>query len=296
MSASLMGVNETSRIVVGIDQSTDSLRALDFAIEEAVLRRAELEVVWAWANKMPNPTTYGDQADTVDIGARAQLQLDEVVLGRIPDGLAVTTRAVVAKPESALLESGGFADLLVVGARGEGGFMGLQLGSVSLKVASRATCPVAVVRSPAGGPVVDPEPRIVVGVDGSAGSRNALRWALKEAAVRELPVLAVNAWAELVTRTPYPGLAVSIEAIEASAKEALDSEIELVARDAPDVTVHAKTESCNGATALIEASVGAFLVVVGSRGHSDFIGNLLGSVTQQVVRHAGCSTVVVPSS
>ncbi|MGB3411071.1 MAG: universal stress protein [Microthrixaceae bacterium] len=287
-------MNETSRIVVGIDQSPDSLGALDFAIEEAALRRAELEVIWAWSDKMPKPATSGDQTDMVDIGARAQLQLDEVVLGRVPEGVAVTTRAIVAKPEAALLESGGFADMLVVGARGEGGFMGLQLGSVSLKVASRSTCPVVVVRGLADGPVADTEARIVVGVDGSKGSRNALRWALNYAAVHGLPVVAVNAWAESVTRTPYPGLGVSVEAIEASAKELLDSEIELAARDVPAVTVHARTESCNGATALIEASAGASLVVVGSRGHSDFLGNLLGSVTQQVLRHARCSTVVVP--
>ncbi|MGB6059808.1 MAG: universal stress protein [Microthrixaceae bacterium] len=287
-------MNGTSRIVVGIDQSPDSLRALDFAIEEAALRQVDLEVVWAWTDKVSTPDRSGDQTDSVEIGARAQLQLDEVVLGRVPEGVAVTTRAIVAKPEAVLLESGGFADLLVVGARGEGGFLGLQLGSVSLKVASRSRCPVAVVRGPADGPVADPEPRIVVGVDGSKGSRNALRWAMNEAAVRELPVLAVNAWAELVTRTPYPGLGVSVESIEASAKELLDSEIELATRESPAVTVLAKTESCNGATALIEASAGASLVVVGSRGHSDFIGNLLGSVTQQVLRHARCSTVVVP--
>lgn len=288
-------VNGKSRIVVGVDHSEESLMALEFAVEEAELRNADLEVVWAWGDHMPVSEMSGYAIDAVEVEARAQMQLDGLVTSRIPKDLDVTTRAIVDKPEAALLDSARSAGLLVVGARGHGGFLGLQLGSVSLKVASHAVCPVAVIRPQVEAPESRSEPRIVVGIDGSDSARNALRWAMAEAAIRGLPVTVVNGWMEPAVDIPYPGLVAPVEAIERAAKELLDSEIEAAAQRNPDVSVRAEPVCAGGASALIDASNGASLVVVGSKGQGDFIGHLLGSVTQQVLRHAGCSTVVIPS-
>lgn len=289
-------VNATGRIVVGVDHSEGSLKALEFAVDEASLRGVELEVVWAWSDRLPGSDVTGGMIDGVDVEARAQMQLDALVASRIPEGLDVRARAVVQQPESALVESSRFAELLVVGARGQGGFLGLRLGSVSLKVASSSLCPVVVVHPTIEGPEFDTEPRIVVGVDGSQSAMNALRWALAEGAIRELPVIAVNGWMEPVIGVNYPGLLPPMDALESAAKALLDTEIEMAAPSAPGVTVYAQPVCASPASAVIDASRGASLVVVGSKGRGDFIGLLLGSVTQQVLRHADCPVVVVPSS
>lgn len=288
-------VNETSRIVVGVDHSEGSLEALEFAVEEAALRGVGLEVVWAWSDHLPASDLSGDAIDGVDVGALAQVQLDELVASRIPEDIDVTVRAVIDKPESALMDSARSAGLLVVGARGQGGFLGLRLGSVSSKVTNRAQCPVAVVRPRIEESDTDTEPRIVVGIDGSESARNALRWALIEATIREVPVIAVNGWMAPAIAVSYPGLMPPIDAMEKAAEELLDAELEVVAQYASGVAVHAQPMCAGAASAVIEASRGASLVVVGSRGQGAFIRRLLGSVAQQVLQYADCPAVVVPS-
>lgn len=286
-------MNGTSRIVVGVDHSEESLNALEFAAEEAVLRRVELEVIWAWSDHAPGSDLSAGSGD-VDVELSAHRQLKDLVAGRVPDDLDVTIRAVIDKPDAALLDSAQSAGLLVVGARGQGGFLGLRLGSVSLKVASQAPCPVVVVRPTVDGPEVDTEPRIVVGVDGSESARDGLRWALAEASARELPVVVVNGWMEPTVAATYPGMASPLDAIGQAATELIDSELEMVAKHAPDVTVRAQPVCASGAGALVDESRGASLVVVGSKGQGGLARVLLGSVAQQVLRHAECPVVVIP--
>ena len=117
------------------------------------------------------------------------------------------------------------ADLLVVGARGSGGFLGLRLGSVSEKCLQRATCPVAVIHQHE-----DPEPaaeRIVVGVDGSDVSALALSWALDEARLRAATISAVSAWdGGAIAASAMPGALVDPQFLEEAAKETLDAAID----------------------------------------------------------------------
>ncbi len=282
-------VNGAPHILVGVDHSEESFRALDFAVEEATLRKVALEVLWA-------PSEHLRSADGADLQVRAQTQLGEAVTARVPADLDVTVRAVIDKPESALVDSARSAELLVVGARGHGGFLGLGLGSVSLKVAAGAPCPVAVVHPKIEEPGTDTEPRIVVGTDGSGSARVALRWALAEASTRELPVVVVNGWMEPAISMNQPGIIPPMEAIEDAAKELLDTEITFAAQSAPGVTVRAQPVATGGAAALVDSSRGASLVVVGSKGQGNLVGFLLGSVTQQVLTHAGCPAIVLPSS
>ncbi len=288
-------VNEASRIVVGVDHSEESLEALEFAVEEAALRGVGLEVVWAWSDHLPPTDVSGEAIDGVDIGALAQVQLDGLVANRVPADIDVTVRAVSDKPESALMDSARSAGLLVVGARGRGGFLGLRLGSVSSKVTNRAPCPIAVVHPTIEEPGTDTEPRIVVGIDGSESARTALRWALSEARIREVPVIAVNGWMEPAMAVSYPGLVAPIEAMEKAAEKLVDAELEVAAQHAPGVAIRAQPVCAGAALALIEESSGASLVVVGSRGRGGFIGRMLGSTAQQVLQHARCPAVVVPS-
>jgi nucleotide-binding universal stress UspA family protein len=130
-------------IVVGVDGSTGSRRALGWASEEARLRDARLRVVFAW--------TYLDQPEggfdaaygEADVRTRLDQILNEAGNDRIVEELE---RVVVCDlPARALLDAARGADLLVVGSRGVGGFRGLLLGSVGQQVVQHAQCPVVVV-------------------------------------------------------------------------------------------------------------------------------------------------------
>jgi nucleotide-binding universal stress UspA family protein len=140
-----------ARIVVGIDGSDHSKKALRWALDEARLRDASLEVVSAWMLPV-YATGYGfapgDLVDPKIIGDGAAAQLDETIAEVADDttGLTLTRKSVEGMAAQVLVEEAEGADLLVVGSRGHGGFAGLLLGSVSQQCAQHATCPVVIIR------------------------------------------------------------------------------------------------------------------------------------------------------
>lgn len=139
--------------------------------------------------------------------------------------------------------------------------------------------------------------KIVVGVDGSEASLDALRWALDEGRLRAATVEVVLAWySSAVTGLASVGAFPARELVEQSARTQLD-EIEATAglADLTDPVVHTRLVESHAAPALLEAAADADLLVVGSRGHGAFSGMLLGSVSQHCVTHAPCPVVVVPS-
>jgi nucleotide-binding universal stress UspA family protein len=136
----------TGVVVVGVDGSEGARRALRWAAEEARLRGVALRVVHVWsyldqAGEAFDPT-YGEDD--------ARRLLDEALAGAGTElgGLDVERRTVCDLASRGLLESAADGDLLVVGARGMGGFRGLMLGSVSQQVAQHAPCPVVIVPDP----------------------------------------------------------------------------------------------------------------------------------------------------
>jgi len=135
--------------------------------------------------------------------------------------------------------------------------------------------------------------RIVVGIDGSKGSRTALEWALDEARLHQAKITALTAWSPVVTGyVPAPAPFVDPTLLEEAAQELLDHALEDV--NTQGVTVDRKVVSGAAAHALLEESETADMVVVGSRGRGGFTGLLLGSVSQQVAHHATCPVVIVP--
>ena len=133
--------------------------------------------------------------------------------------------------------------------------------------------------------------RIVVGVDGSQAARDALRWAIDEAGRREATVEAVFAWHQPFTGYVYEG-EMDLGHYEEEAQQVLDATFEEV--ETGSVPVERKLVTGAAASALVEESKGAALVVVGSRGRGGFTGLLLGSVSQQVAHHAACPVVIIP--
>ncbi len=138
-------------------------------------------------------------------------------------------------------------------------------------------------------------PRIVVGIDGSATSLGALRFAIGEARRRGGTVDAVHGWTvpyygDFTGVMPYPG-----EQMASAAEQLMTDALANIEGEKGDVVVTGRVVEGAPAFAITEASKGADLVVVGRRGHGGFIGLLLGSVAQQVAYHADCPVVLVPA-
>jgi nucleotide-binding universal stress UspA family protein len=145
--------------------------------------------------------------------------------------------------------------------------------------------------------------RIVVGVDGSDGSRRALAWAADEARLRKWVVVAIYAYTIppfLMASDVLPGVPAApvtdpglIERLEEAAEKLLAQEIEQV--DSDDLTIEGRVVSGPAADALIQAAQEADLVVVGTRGHGGFKELLLGSVSHQVAHYSPRPVVIVPA-
>lgn len=145
--------NATKRIVVGVDGSTGSLAALDWACQETRLRGGSLHVVMAWQM----PPTFGS-ANVWGLGMDPSMDARTVVAAAANDeaarlgaqvgpahDVAMTWEAIQGHPARTLIGAAEDAELLVVGSRGHGGFAGALLGSVSQHVVTHAACPVVVV-------------------------------------------------------------------------------------------------------------------------------------------------------
>jgi nucleotide-binding universal stress UspA family protein len=145
--ATLSGV--TQRIVVGVDGSGGADGALRFAMEEAKLRNAHLEVVLAWGlldqPGVPDRAAFDPAFGEEDARALIAAALDRVGADSTVETSLVPVCDLAAR---AVLDRARGADLVVVGARGLGGFRGLLLGSVSQQVVHHAPCPVVVVPDP----------------------------------------------------------------------------------------------------------------------------------------------------
>jgi nucleotide-binding universal stress UspA family protein len=281
-----------TEIVVGIDGSEDAARALQWAAEEADLHGWSLTaaLMWSWLdqysadlNGPPFDPGYGQQraADALDTYLARELGADHAA--------RVGRRVECDLPAKGLLRVAADAKLLVVGARGLGGFKRLLLGSVSDHCLHHATGPIAIIRGqPA--PSLGGPSRVVVGVDGSQASDRALAWAVGEARARQAALVAVHAG-----QVPAAGELVVFDlgGLEDGARATLDQALARVDTSGLDRPVERRLCCAHPSKALLEEGDGADLVVVGHRGRGGFTGLLLGSVSQQVAHHATGPVVVV---
>jgi len=136
--------------------------------------------------------------------------------------------------------------------------------------------------------------RIVVGVDGSDPAKAALAWAIRQGRLTGATIEGVIAW-EPPVNYGYP-----IPVVPSTDFEQLARDVTLAISDvsSPDdqVPIRWKVVEGNAAQVLLDASAGADLLVVGSRGHGGFVEALLGSVGQHCVHHATCPVVVIRNS
>jgi nucleotide-binding universal stress UspA family protein len=136
------------------------------------------------------------------------------------------------------------------------------------------------------------QPRIVVGVDGSPSSCQALRWAANQARLSGALVEVLTSWEFPTTYGWVPPYPPDFDPA-GDAKRSLEQTVADVLGDDPGIDVELVVVEGHAAPALVEAAEGASLLVVGSRGHGGFAGMLLGSVSEHCVHHAPCPVTVV---
>ncbi|MEU5790755.1 universal stress protein [Micromonospora purpureochromogenes] len=280
-------------ILVGYDGSTDATLALEWALDEAQrgggrpVRLAyvfEWLTVAGWIGPGVAPGIWPDET--------ARRQVEELVRKAAADavaqrpGMTVHGEVYDGPPALVLQERSADAGLLVLGSRGHGGFAGLLAGSTAVAVTAHAHCPVVVVRA---GQATGAGP-VVVGVDGSESSRVALGFAVESAAQRRVPLRVVRAVAPPAGR--WRPADHDEEATVAGERAAVEESLAPWRKTFPDVDVDIEVAPGNPAAALVEASRGAQLVVVGSRGLGGLRGMLLGSVSQQLLQHSSCPVMV----
>ena len=241
----------TDGIITGYDGSAGSDEALRWAAREAWARRTALTICLAWP--------AADLLVLGDWGAHDRVrQLGGDILARgvrlagsVPDLADVRTVLAEGSPAHVLCERSSTAEMVVVGSRGHGGLSGSLLGSVSWQVASHGGGRIVVVRGQ-WRPVNQSPGPVVVGVDGSPGSQAALPFGFEEAALRDVPLVAVCALADA------PGVLGGAAQME----ECFSRLMTLQEKDHPEVTVLRQVSFGPPRTALLNAAAGAQMLVV----------------------------------
>lgn len=275
-----------SEIVVGVDGSAGSRAALQWAARTAAARGAGLRVVAAWHYPASAATPAGpatlpgpDEMDEQTCENLRALVREE--LGSGADQVRVEAGRGPAAPVLLAAAARTDAEMLVLGARGLGGFAGLLLGSVSQHCVEHSPCPVVVLR----GDDDLPDGPIVIGLDGSEGATRALEWTIDLAESTGSSIVAVHA----------PGAGANNAVLDAS-RQALERWCAPIEQRA--VTHESRIEPGDARAALEHAAeaTNASLLVVGTRGLGAVRGLLLGSVAGYVARYAQRPIAVVPPS
>ncbi|MDO0917573.1 universal stress protein [Streptomyces sp. DT2A-34] len=293
----------TLPVIAAVDGSDDSLVALDWAFEAALVREAPLRMVhvqqyaaWAKPDMLPAGPPRPEDDPVLD-------RVRRYLAGRV-ERLETEYLALEGAPAVALPELGSAAQLLVLGSRGRGGFAGLLLGSNGMAAARDAECPVVVVPKPGrqvhDGMPIEPGPRVVVGLQVDSPDEATLSFAFAEAALRgaRLQVVAAYAWpAHLWTAAPSQIVPPPVD------QDAVENETRTLAegflaphRDRhPDVHAEPYVAPGDAAGHLVAASRDANLVVVGRHRRRLLApARMMGSVTQAVLLHAASPVAVVP--
>ncbi|MDW3848151.1 universal stress protein [Micromonospora sp. BRA006-A] len=265
-------------VVVGVDGSEPSTRAVRLAAREARLRNRPLRVVHGFIWPLLRVPVSAPAGSPPGAGLRnqaEQLVTDAVAVAEAESpGLRVTGEIIDGEAAAVLLGESPTAALVVLGDRGLGGFAALVIGSVAVQVASYADCPVLIARGIAhdGGPVV-------AGVDGSTLSRAAVEFAAETASARGAALRVVHARPR--------------GRDDAEEERVLTGALAGIGDRWPDLPLHTEAVRAKPVAALTAASAEAQLVVVGRQGRGELGGLLLGSVSQGILHRSACPVAVV---
>ena len=279
---------------VGVDGSPASRHAALWAAQHVDGRGTALHLLTAWHAPFFAPLAVWGAAAASSTGsfeAHTREQLDRLA-GELRSSVDVAVETIVCRGGAAasLLDAAGHGSLLVIGSRGRGGFSRLALGSTSTQCATHAEIPTAVIphSAPIGG-----ARNIVVGVDGSANSIAAARWAIDFADP--------NATIECIMTWDVTPLVASEQAF------AIPETTDIVQRrfhaqvadlrnstDRRDIDIVDRFEEGLPRTVLSDAAHHSDLFVMGARGQGAISSLLLGSVSSWLLHHVDRPIVVVP--
>jgi nucleotide-binding universal stress UspA family protein len=287
-------------VVVAVDGSEDSLRAAEWAALEARRRSRPLRIVSAPA-LVPRLHAYQASPEAIANSLRglAARALDAAITRceEVAPGLPVTSALLSGEPAIAVAGSGSDASMLVVGARGAGGFAAMILGSVSRYVASRAACPVVVAREES----MAVHREIAVGIRDPQDTGAALAFAFEEAALRGADLVAVHTWywipavPRVAATGEAPGLRPGDPArISAEAGRLLEAALAAWHDKYPAVKVRRDVIHGHPARVLASYSARADLVILGRHGHPEGAGPGIGSIQHAVLDHSHGPVAIIP--
>jgi nucleotide-binding universal stress UspA family protein len=290
-------------VVVGLDGSSRSCAAADWAAREALRRGLSLQVVQAWEGVTSPCDRERPELNEPRCLARHALTDAADRLRATYPKLSVCTRHIAGSATDVLIAVGAGAELLVLGSRAVGGVGGFIAGSVAQVVVGHVSRPVVLVRDR--GTLEDehlPDAEglpsthtlyrdVVVGVDPGHASEELLAFAFESAALRDAPLRVVHTW-----RPPYvqaAAVARARRAVAASAARSLAAAVEPWREKFPAVEVHELVLEGRASQALTAAAQEAGLLVVGRRIRSGRLGAHTGSVAHAAIHHARCPVAVV---
>ncbi|MCV7077547.1 universal stress protein [Mycobacterium szulgai] len=265
-------------IVVGVDGSPGSKIAVQWAVRDAELRNVALTLV----HVLPVAArTDGKRAQGQQILDEAQ-QL--AIESRQGESLQIDCEMHSGKTLPALIELSKRATLVVAGCLGTGTLRGRHLGSVSAGLIHHAACPVAVLHDDVELDSELAQAPVVVGVDGSPKSEQALAIAFDEASRRKVGLTAIHTWRPVgvfdeIVSFPGPGW----QTLRAREDEVMAERLAGWGERYPDVEVNRIVARNDPTPQLVDSSKWAQLVVVGGHGSGGFIGTIFGSVSAAVV-------------
>ena len=279
-------------VVVGVDGSGSAYRAVEWAAAEAARRGVALRLVSAFSwTTSDHPVRHDGRVaqyrDQLLEAARHRLSRAARIAEDTSPGIETAPQVEIGAPIEVLGSEARRAQLLVLGDRGLGGVTGLVLGSVAVALAARGACPVVIVR----GETRNTDGPVVVGTDGSPISEAALGFAFDAAAVRGAELVALHAWSPTAVDKALEPM-MDWDAVADEEDAVLAERLSGWEQKYPQITVRRSVVRDGAARALVDASRGAQLVVVGSRGRGNAAGLLLGSVSHGVL-HAAQSPVAI---
>jgi len=282
-------------VVVGVDGSEESLLAAEWAAMEANRHGRPLRIVSAPA-MLPRMHSFQVSPATVARvlrGASARALGTAVARAEeVAPGLEIATDLLSGPPALAVAGSGSDAAMLVVGARGAGGFAAMILGSVSRYAALRATCPVTVIRQAS----MAVHQEVAVGVRDPQDTSEALTFAFEEATARHADLVVVHAWywfpSALRAQVDKDAMGTPFhpEQISDQASRTLSAGLDRWREKYPDVRVRHDVIHGHPARVLANYSARADLVVIGRHGSPG-----IGSIQHALLDHARGPVVIVPA-
>ncbi|MFD2419905.1 universal stress protein [Amycolatopsis pigmentata] len=293
-----MPANTVGPLVVGVDGSTSALNAVRWAAAGAAPRNRTLRLVHALddlAARYPKPIpTDEDLVERFRLRGHRLLREARDVAREVDQNVKIEMDLSQRRPVEALRAESSSASLLVLGTTGIRPLGRALIGSVSIALAAHARCPVALIRPHVAEEAPPTDGPVVVGVDGSPSSEEAVALAFDAASWRRVPLVAVHAWDDAFLAEMFDEARWERERPEMEQRECevLAQRLAGWQEKYPDVVVRRAVTRGRASDELLAFADRAQLIVVGSRGRGGLAGMLLGSTSQALMSYALCPVIV----